>query len=208
MFLSKAASCAVIVAHPDDETLWASGTIMQHPDIEWTVITACRRSDQDRSAKFFQALEILGASGVMGDLDDDPEQSPISKNEIQQTILSLLPKDVFDIVFTHGLWGEYTRHLRHEEISKAVTDLWNGERLYAKQIWRFAYEDGGGSYLPRAVRDADVWMRLPEEVWQRKYDLITQVYGFDPESFEVRATPREEAFWCSQKRRTMVNRRI
>jgi hypothetical protein len=25
--------------------------------------------------------------------------------------------------------------------------------------------------------------------------IITKVYGFDPESFEAKTTPREEAFW-------------
>ena len=29
----------VIVAHPDDETLWAGGTLLMHPDCRWTVVT-------------------------------------------------------------------------------------------------------------------------------------------------------------------------
>lgn len=197
--LSKAVDCAVIVAHPDDETLWAGGTIMLFPDIRWTVITVCRRSDQDRSTKFFRALQTLGASGAMGDLDDGPEQSAISGRQVRQTILSLLPTDRFDVVFTHGPWGEYTRHLRHEETGKAVMDLWNSDQISAKQVWRFAYEDGGGSYLPRALRDADVQMRLPDDIWRRKFELITEIYGFTPEGFEGKTTPREEAFWCFRK---------
>jgi len=30
---------AVIVAHPDDETLWAGGLLIDHP--EWDVFVAC-----------------------------------------------------------------------------------------------------------------------------------------------------------------------
>jgi LmbE family N-acetylglucosaminyl deacetylase len=29
---------AVIVAHPDDEVLWAGGLMLMHPDSNWTVI--------------------------------------------------------------------------------------------------------------------------------------------------------------------------
>jgi len=172
---------------------------MLHADTRWTVITLCRGSDKDRSARFLRSIAKLGASGAMGDLDDGPEQAPLSSRQIRQTIAGLLSRDNFDIVFTHGIWGEYTRHVRHEETGKAVMDMWNAEQFSAKQIWRFAYEDGGGKYLPRAVRDADVQIRLPEETWRRKYDLITEVYGFEAESFEARTTPREEAFWCFEK---------
>jgi len=30
--------CAVIVAHPDDETLWMGRTVLMHPECEWTII--------------------------------------------------------------------------------------------------------------------------------------------------------------------------
>jgi LmbE family N-acetylglucosaminyl deacetylase len=187
--------CAVIVAHPDDETIWAGGTMLLHPEANWTVVTLCRKSDKERAEKFFRALEKYNATGLMGDMDDGPEQSPLAGREVREMILSLLPSERFDLIITHGLWGEYTRHLRHEETSKAVTSLCKTGNLAANQIWMFAYEDGGGKYLPRAVADADVRIRLTEEIWQKKYDIITQIYGFGPESFEARAAPRGEAFW-------------
>ncbi|UCF00511.1 MAG: PIG-L family deacetylase [Planctomycetota bacterium] len=187
--------CAVIVAHPDDETLWVGGTILMHPDVRWTVITICRKSDTDRAPKFFQAMENLGATGVMGDLDDGPEQFPLVGREVQDKILELLAPDRFDLIITHGLWGEYTRHLRHEETAKAVMTLWESEKLFAKQVWRFAYEDGGGKYLPRPVKDADIYVRLPDDIWRKKIKIITEIYGFGNDSFEAEAAVRDEAFW-------------
>jgi LmbE family N-acetylglucosaminyl deacetylase len=187
--------CAVIVAHPDDETLWAGGTILMHPDSQWTVVTVCRKSDPDRSAKFFQALGALNASGAMGNLDDGPEQSPLADQEVQNTILALLPSDRFDLIITHSLWGEYTKHLRHEETARAVLALYRSGRLSSNQIWMFAYEDGGGKYLPKPIEDADISVKLPEEIRQKKYDIITQTYCFGPDSFEARTTPSKEAFW-------------
>jgi len=187
---------AIIVAHPDDETLWAGGTILLHPDCKWTVVTLCRKSDPDRAPKFFRALEELNATGVMGDLDDGPEQTPLFSRKVQEMIIELLPSDRYDLIITHGMWGEYTRHLRHEETGKAVMALWDSERLHAKHIWRFAYDDDGGKHLPKPVKDADLQIELPEEIWQKKCDIITKIYGFEADSFEAKITPRSEAFWC------------
>lgn len=193
-------SCAVIVAHPDDEILWAGGTILMHPEGKWTVVTLCRKSDPDRAARFFQVMENLGATGVMGDLDDGPEQFPVVIRELQDKIVDMLPQSRFDLIITHGLRGEYTRHLRHEETGKAVMALWETERLSAKQIWRFAYEDGGGKYLPRPINNADIYIKLPDKIWRRKYDIITKIYGFGPDSFEGKITPHDEAFWSFRRK--------
>ncbi len=194
--ISNLRNCAVIVAHPDDETLWAGGTMLMHPEISWTVVTLCRASDPDRASRFFRAIENLNSGGAMGGLDDGPEQSPLSERQVQAAIKSLLPPKKLDLIITHGLWGEYTRHKRHEETGKAVLAMRKTGDLSAGQLWTFAYEDGAGKYLPRAVRDADLRVRLPEGIWQKKYEIITEVYGFGSDSFEAKTTPREEAFWC------------
>ncbi|NQT04297.1 MAG: PIG-L family deacetylase [Planctomycetes bacterium] len=186
--------CAVIVAHPDDETLWAGGLMLMHPKVKWTVVTLCRKSDPDRAPRFFKALERLRAGGFMADLDDGPEQTPLDSGQVQKTIEKLLPSKKFDIIITHSTSGEYTRHLRHEETAKAVLALWNSDRLFADELWTFAYEDGNRRYFPRAIKDADLLVGLNEEIWRKKYDIITRTYGFDRESFEAKTTPKEEAF--------------
>ncbi len=188
--------CAVIVAHPDDETLWAGGTMLLHPDADWTVITLCRKSDCDRAPKFFKALEKYNAAGFMGDLDDGLEQGPLNSLDVQKTIIELLPCDRFNLIITHSTSGEYTRHLRHEETAKAALALWRSGQLIAENLWSFAYEDGNRQYLPRAVEQADLLFKLPDDIWRRKYDIITEVYGFSEDSFEAGTTPKQEAFWC------------
>jgi len=188
-------NCAVIVAHPDDETLWAGGLILLHPQTRWTVMTLCRKSDQDRAAKFQRVMEYLGAKGIMGDLDDGPEQTPLGEREVRKMILSILPMDRFDLLLTHSRWGEYTRHIRHEETSKAVVAMHNAKELPGRQVWMFAYEDGGGKYLPKPSRDCDVQVWLPEKIWQEKYKIITDIYGFAADSFEAKTCPKQEAFW-------------
>ena len=187
---------AVIVAHPDDETLWAGGIILMHPETNWTILTLCRLSDPDRSPKFNKAMKALEAEGIMGDMDDGPEQIPLDCNEVQCAIAELLASNNFDLIVTHGPGGEYTRHRRHEEVGEAVVALLEDEKLFAKEIWRFAYEDGDGKYIPKASQDADLKIKLSSEIWQKKYDIITKVYGFAPESFEAKTAPRTEAFRC------------
>ncbi|UCD51218.1 MAG: PIG-L family deacetylase [Phycisphaerales bacterium] len=185
----------VIVAHPDDETLWSGGTMLLHPQARWTVVVLCRRSDPDRAPKFFRSLEQLGASGVIGDLDDGPDQNPLPGHLVRRAVLDLLPADRFDLIITHGIQGEYTYHLRHEEVGNAVMDLLEHGTLRARRVWRFAYEDGDGQYLPKTQDDADLVVELPEAIWTKKRDIITGIYGFAPDSFEAKTTPLKEAFW-------------
>jgi len=193
---TETASAVVIVAHPDDETLWAGGLILARPNWDWFVLSLCRGSDTDRAPKFRRALERLGARGAIADLDDGPEQTPLPAETAQATIRRHLPRRAVDVILTHGPQGEYTRHRRHEETCRAVARLWADGAIDATSLWMFAFGDGGRAYLPRAVPDASHVERLPDRVWQAKYELVTGVYGFAPESWEARVTPRSEAFWC------------
>ena len=186
---------AVIVAHPDDETLWSGGTILSHPAWSWHIVTLCRASDRDRAPKFSRALRIFGATGKMGDLDDGPEQEPLDQSAVQGTIQGLLPRLHYDLVISHDPTGEYTRHRRHEEVARAVITLWHTGQLSTDELWTFAYEDGGKRYLPRAIETAPIHHLLPERTWQKKYEIITRTYGFGEDSFEARTTSREESFW-------------
>jgi hypothetical protein len=152
-------------------------------------------SDPDRAPKFYTAMKTLRAHGIMGDLDDGPEQVPLDSHEVQCAIIELLPSNSYDLIMTHSEKGEYTKHRRHEEVGKAVMALWENEKLFAKEVLRFAYEDGDGRYLPKVISDADLKTNLPNKIWQEKYNIITKIYGFTPDSFEAKTTPRREAFW-------------
>jgi LmbE family N-acetylglucosaminyl deacetylase len=185
----------VAVAHPDDEVLWAGGTILTHAHWEWTVVCLCRASDPDRAPRFFRVAERLGARAFIGDLDDGPDQTPLEGELVETVLGALLPREEWDIVFTHGPRGEYTRHRRHEEVSRAVAALWLRGDIVAPVLRLFAYEDGGRRYHPRAVAGATVSLPLDESVWQAKRDVMERLYGFAADSWEVQTTPRVEAFW-------------
>ena len=186
---------AIIVAHPDDETLWAGGTILGHPEWDCFVVCLCRADDLDRSFKFYQTLKILKAKGIMGTVNDDPNPMPLDSSELDKTILELLPKKHYDLIITHSDKGEYTRHIRHEETSRSVLKLWQNKKISADELWTFAYEDGENAYFPKAIVDAHLYQILTEEIWLQKFKIMTEVYGFDKNSWETETTPLAEAFW-------------
>ncbi len=186
---------AIIVAHPDDETLWCGGTILSHPSWNCFIVSVCRRNDTERATKFYNALKVLKSDGIMGDLDDGPEQNPLEEKEVEQTILDLLPEKHYDLIISHNPNGEYTRHLRHEEVSKAVINLWNNNNITADELRTFAYEDGHKKYYPRPVQNAAIFRTLTKRIWLRKYSILRETYGFEKDSWETQTTPREEAFW-------------
>lgn len=195
MHAAPSISVAVIVAHPDDETLWAGGTLLENPAWACFVACLCRGSDPDRRPKYERALESFGAEGAIGDLDDGPEQTPQGATVMKSAILNLLPTNRYDLIITHSPGGEYTRHRRHEEVGKAVIALWNERAVSTNQLWCFAYQDGFRTHYPRAIETDTEFVKLSPPIWEKKYKMVTELYGFSPESWEARTTPKNEAFW-------------
>ncbi len=186
---------AIIIAHPDDETLWTGGTILSHPSWNCFVVCMSRIYDEDRAPKFNNALKALKADGIMGNLDDGSEQLPLDENEVQSTILELLPKIKYDLIITHNPNGEYTRHIRHEEVGKAAISLWYKGDISTNELWIFAYEDGNKKYYPKPIETANIYRKLLNRIWLRKYIIISEIYGFDKNSWEAKSVSQSEAFW-------------
>jgi len=194
----------VVVAHPDDETLWMGGTILMYPDWSWRVVCLCRGKDRDRRSRFFSAMTRLDAEGSMGEMDDGPEQRPLADDHVQETVLFELENTNFDLIVTHSPFGEYTRHLRHEEVGRAILRLWQAGKLTTKELWIFAYTDSNKTHYPRVIEDAHLDISLPEDTWKKKLAIVQEVYGFAADSWEAMTTPRKEAFWRFQSQRAAI----
>jgi len=141
----------------------------------------------------------------MSDLKDDPDQTPLDPARVKKAVSEMIEKiPGHEIVITHGPSGEYTRHLRHEEVSNAVTKMWIEREIKSSQLWLFAYEDGNGDYLPRPEEGAELFP-LSQEIWDRKRHVMRNIYGFNSDSWESRASPKIEAFWKFESRKNLRN---
>ncbi len=118
---------ALIVAHPDDETLWAGGLLLRFPDRDWTVI-ACSTPQKDprRAAEFLNACVVLGVQGRVLPVVDSNMWVPLHASQVLEAIQTGLCN--FDCVVTHGYAGEYG-HMHHQQIHKFVKQSYQGPTL-------------------------------------------------------------------------------
>lgn len=180
----------VVVAHPDDETIWMGGTLLKNVN-NWdlTIISLCRRDDTDRAPKFKKVCKILKAKCFMSDLEDE-NLDDIPTNEIIKRIKKHSDRD-YDHVFTHGKNGEYG-HKRHIEVNKAVVEMLKRKVLSCKKAFFFSYMAKGGFCYPN--KNSDTFIKLKDIYLKEKKELIQDVYGFKKNSFEYACCRDTESF--------------
>lgn len=187
-------SAVVVVAHPDDETIWCGGLILQNPSWDWTVLSLCRATDPDRRVKFRRACEHLDIEAAISDLDDsNPLKSIDPQKEIGGRIRDRLRNEDWDACITHGANGEYG-HQRHKEVHREVLRLVGNGVLRCEEFWTFAYvcNPRTGHNIPR--HDADIRVPLTAGQLTEKKRIIHEMYGYGRDSFEYEACISPETF--------------
>ena len=184
----------VIVAHPDDETIWMAGTILKHRNLRWTIFSLSRKDDPDRAPKFRKVSRFYGTKSIISNLEDEGVMN-LSESipNIKRRILKNLRGKSFDYLFTHGRSGEYG-HLRHKGAYLAVKELLKRGLVSAREIFTFAYELDEKKGIARPSSKADFSFKLPSKIFRTKKSIIEKMYGFKKSSFESRSSGPVETF--------------
>lgn len=133
----------IIVAHPDDETLFMGGTIAEFKRWRWGVlcVTDCdERYNKRRCQELLQVCHIYNRNGsyvkpcMLGIVK---RKGRLLKDEVIKKIRDFIEEyGPFDIVFTHNKKGEYghrTHMLIHNVVDKlSLSNVYNFMPLMAK----------------------------------------------------------------------------
>jgi LmbE family N-acetylglucosaminyl deacetylase len=155
---------ALVVSHPDDESLFFGGLVLSHAYVDWTIYcSSVPRLDPIRAWKFFDACEVLGAKGRLL-----PYQEPEPHLPLEDERMALLDLEPYDRIVTHGVEGEYG-HRHHLSLHRFIHDRWGH-----KEIW---------SCCPPGKADYKTEIRLtPQQIEAkmaalRRYDHVLPYEG-------------------------------
>ncbi|PLX27087.1 hypothetical protein C0583_05070 [Candidatus Parcubacteria bacterium] len=194
--LEKNKQALVVVAHPDDEVIWMGGTILNNPEVNWTVYSMCRESDADREPKFRRVCKYLGVRGIISDLDDGNE---LNEEILHEEAKNLLDKNItedFDYIFCHGENGEYG-HSRHKIVNRAVKQFITNKNKKPEAVFYFSYkkvDDQDARPLAVASDEAEFMVDLDKETYEKKKRIVGEMYGYPMDGIDVGYCTNPEAF--------------
>lgn len=188
----------MIVAHPDDETLWGGGHLIQG---NYLVVCLTNGDDSVRRREFMNVVEVSQDKGLIlsyPDLIDKRKGSGIENRStweyeqlaIRKDIGTLLKYKKWNIVVTHNPDGEYG-HQHHRYTSRHVTDMYKLQPECAKNFMYFGKYYSKGKMTQSVKATLPV---LPENVYKQKKKLMDQYQSKLATLYEVyyHMTPYED----------------
>lgn len=135
--IKTTAKKVMIVAHPDDETLWGSSALYNE---KYLVVCITCGGRKDRVREFEEVMSLTGDDYIMLNYPDlvKGKKSDWKANwkDINKDIQDILSHKDWDLVVTHNPDGEYG-HIHHKMTNQIVTKYANHDKLtyFGKFYW-------------------------------------------------------------------------
>ncbi|MCD4705920.1 PIG-L family deacetylase [bacterium] len=159
----------LLVAHPDDETIFCGGTMLLYPNCQWTVISI---TDIGRPIAFKDAIESFKKLGVnivyyktlgQKNVDQGAELSNLVEARTIWEKVVIEQNFSADITFTHNEKGEYG-HGAHKLLSVVADNLFSN-------VWKFIYPKGKQPYRKKINK-----VELNENILKKKTEIFKNSY--------------------------------
>ncbi len=154
----RAADKLMIVAHPDDETLFFSRELMASSG--WLVLCCTNGSRAGRARGFRRAGTLLGFRTLIWNYADGNEVE-MDADRLSRAIRGILEKQEWTVVATHNQAGEYG-HFQHRQLHRLVAGLSAGKQLLVPADSEMLESEAN---------------RVSPEALARKREVIAACYG-------------------------------
>ncbi|MFD1775527.1 PIG-L deacetylase family protein [Paenibacillus rhizophilus] len=109
----------MVVAHPDDESIFGGGALIQESG--WKVICLTNGGNETRSREFHNAMNSVNADFEIWDFPDEYD-GEFDEDQVKDALRDLLDSGQFHKVVTHNLQGEYG-HRQHRSLSRILHSM-------------------------------------------------------------------------------------
>ena len=135
----------MIVAHPDDESLFGGAQLITEGG--WKVICVTNGDNPIRRAEFEEVMYVTNSKYEMWDYHDE-YHVPLEEENLLADLERVIKEETWEKIVTHNQYGDYG-HPHHKQVHFLVKKIVNN----------FLVFDFFGK-------------QLPDKVWQEKLNLI------------------------------------